>query len=522
MPKSILQLRQFNGLVKSAEKLGDPQSIVDGKNFMLNDDRTLRKSFGTKKIIEGHSLNNITDLFLHDDDTDLSFALGQSSLKVHDGGSWAQIATPTVDSIDFTSYLKDVYYFYGDNSKYYDVSAKTVVDLDTTNETWFLANGGTAANYISVRGHSPVVHLNKLWIPGNDEYNNSVLFTQSFNNLFYDLGTGNLPFLQFVSVGGDGSPSGSVDDKITRVVTLGATLYALKKKSFHQLYGLGSNQFRFESISNSIGCQFPRSVQVTRSGIIFMEDGNKGIWLFNGSFRNISRGRIDDTVRSISGWVRSSVIKSRFYKLSWENGTLMYDIELDSWSFIEQSYGALFQYMGAANKYTTTTTTVTDPQRPTEPQSVLLRTADSTDIVRFDVGGALEIEADTSDQSDLDFEVKTALIDFGNISLQKSVYEVVVQVLTAEPELYMDVNIDGKVIKNLKGTFDPRSLYNRSYYFRDEYREIKRYPVKFLLPMSATGYSFQFTIRSNSQYYLSIDSISIFHRLRGINGQEKT
>jgi len=521
MPKSILQLRQFNGLVQAASKLGDPQAIVDGKNFLLNDDRTLRKSFGTKKIIEGHGLTNITDLFIHDDDTDLTLALGDDKLKVFDGGSWSQIATPTVDEIDFASYLKDVYYFYGDNAKYYDVSDTTVVDLDTTNNTWFLANGGTAANYISVRGHSPVVHLNKLWIPGNDEYNNSVLYTQSFNNIFYDLGTGNLPFLQFLSVGGDGSPSGSVDDEITRIFLLGSTLYALKRKSVHQLYGLGSNQFRFQVVNNTIGCEFNKSVQTTRVGAIWLESAKKGIWLFNGTFRNISRGRIDSVVESIKGWVRSSLFQSRYYNLSWEGGTLVYDIELDTWSKVEQPYGAMFQDIAASNKYTTTTTGVTDPQRPTETQQVLLRTPTSTDVVRFDVGGAFEIEADTSAQGDLEFEVKTALLDFGNISLKKTVYEVVIQILTAEPVIYMDVNVDGKIMENIKGAFDPRPLFGRAYYNRDEYRDIQRYPVKFLLPMSATGYSFQFTFRSDSAYYLGIDGISIFHRLRGLNGQEK-
>lgn len=519
MPK--LTLRQYNGLVQSAGKLGDPAVISDGKNFILNDDRTPRKSWGTQKVREGHGLTNIDDLFIHDDDSDLTFAHGNGSLEVFDGSTWNTVQAIDSDNMDFRSYLKDVYMFYGDAAEYYDVSASAVVDLDAANQTWFLANGGTAANYAVIRGHSPVVHLNAMWIAGRDEYNNAVLRTKPYSKIFYDIGVGNLPFLQFVSVGADGSPSGSVDDEIVSMVVLNTDLYALKNKSVHRLLGLSTNQFRFQQISNTIGCKFKDSVQSTPAGMIFLEDAVRGVWMYNGSFQNISRGRVDAKLASVDAdeQVRSTVLKSRWYLLTWSKGMLVYDTQLDAWGFVECPYGALTTAtgltLGASNKYTTTTTTVTDPQRPTEPQTVLPKTADSTDIVQFDLGNAFETEADGSDEESFEYEVTTSLLDFGDIDRMKAIYEVNLDVLTAQPDIYMDLIIDGRVYADRKAVINPKPLFDRAYYAKDEYREIQRYRAKFLPPMTCSGYSIKLRFHSDTPFSFDQDAATIKYQFTG-------
>jgi len=537
-------INSFSGLNQGSLTRGTPGAFIDGQNFLVSDDGYLRKSFGTRKTFEGHGLDGIFSLFVNDEEALRVFAAGLDSggdvkLKMNAGGSWQEVtlastmAALSESSMWWISYKQDAYFFNKVISGYYDSSVGSVVDLDEENKAWFLSEGGVESNYIPIRGFSPVIHFNALWLAGVGEMRNAVLFSQNFKNIFYDIYTGNLPALNFVSVGGDDSSSGATEDEITGIAEWGSDLFVGKNRSIHRIVGTGSDQYKAIPINADVGVGYGGSMQHTRAGIIWLEDRENGFWLYNGQLQNISKAKIDGFVGEIDsdGFISSGVFRGRYYYLSINaSTTLVYDTEMQSWSKEDVSYGGFARYgvnrkkfVAAHNEYSTAVTQVIDPARPADYQDILKKEYVGCDIVEFLTdSGARKLEDDGSGGEELSFSAQTPFFFMEAPTSMKTFYECIVMYSSAQPELLVDLDIDGKrFYRDLKINVDPRPRFDLSHYGVDSFENIPFYTGKLLLPWEATGYSMSLIFKESSKFNLKIHNIIIYYLVKGRYSEEK-
>lgn len=527
---------------------GDPGSFIDGKNFLVDDDSFLRKHFGSRKVYEGHSLDGIWSLYAHDEGALRLFAMGYEDfqadptdvkLKTWYGGSWSELSLPaTASGITdskywWTSYLSDAYFFNGTDSLFYDGDSDEVKDLNEINRQQFIDDGGDLANYAPVRGRFPVIHFNALWLAGVGEWKNTVIYSKNFSNIFYDIFQGNLPAILYVSVGGDDSASGSTEDEITCMAEWGADMFVGKNRSIHRIIGTQSIQYRAIPINSDIGAPYGNSLQKTRRGLIWLEGKENGFWMYDGQVRNISKGRMDPFLAGLwdNDFIRSGVYRSRYYYITINNSdTLIYDVDTDSWSRVDASYGGFARFgksnksfIAASNVFETETEGVIDPARPSEIQQVLKKEYKSCDIVEFvDGSGNRKMEADGTGGEAQEFSVQTPFFFMQNPSAMKTFHECVIMYQSAQPELTIDIDIDGKrFFRDLKVNIDPRPRFDLSLYGNASFENIPFYTAKLLLPWEATGYSISLIFRETSKFELKIQNIMIYYNLKGRYSEEK-
>jgi hypothetical protein len=604
-----LQLQGFKGLNVAAKLYTQPKYFIGGKNFLIDDDGSVIKSWGSQKIWNGHDLKGVTEIFFHRQVADIFFALGldsgtdETKLKMYDG-SWRVIGSGLFggdDYIWFHSYKKEPYMFWGDNAAYFDInkegnefpdSTNTAsdteagklidtdinfynegvtrwmrihnitddtyaailevedehtlvldtdimvsgeeykivhdgfVDIDQLNRAYFLQEGGSVENYQKIAGFSPVIHFNGLWLAGKDDYRNTVIFSKNFTNIFYDIYTGNLPAINYVSIGGDDSASGATYDEITGMAEWGADIFVLKKYSCHRIIGQ-SSPYRSIPVNANIGCEHGNSIQSTKIGIIFLSNKRDGFWLYNGQLANISKPLIDDFLKDIEEYyyVRSGYLMNRYYVCSLGFRTLVFDTDTKAWSIIEKSYNGFAesgQYsIGVSNKYSETTTIIEDPERPGEDQEVLVITPTETDLVAFDKSNAYELDTDGTGGEELAFEVQTPYFDMGDKGHQKVFEDLMLIVKAGEPLITIDVDVDGNVYEDIRGAIEPRPLYNQSKYYKTEYGKIPFYEARYKLPIDATGYAISLTVKASSKVEFKLISAMIYYRITGIKSEEK-
>lgn len=597
----VAQLKQFKGLNESALLEMRPDIFIDGKNFLLNTNRSVRKSWGTRKEWSGHGLTDISKLFFHDQESILLLALGNGKLMAY-SNDWSEIGSglfSNYEDISIESYRKNPHLFWGNNSAYYNVLNKgrefpkgdaytassttanklvdedvnfyelevtkwmrvknitddteaTItevngpntltldsdimtsgdeyrfeitgfVDLDQVNKGYFLNNGGSEENYVHVAGHSPVVHLNSLWLAGRGDYKNTVFWSRNFSELFYEISAA--PYIQYVSVGGDDSASGSTFDEITSMVEFGADIIVFKKRSVHRIYG-HAEPFRAIPVHGRIGTVYPETVQLTKRGIVFLSSIDSGFWIYDGNFTNISQSMIDDFVGEIdsSRFVRSGYIKNRYYLCSIGSQTLVYDVDTQAWSRLSNPYGSFAEQGGisiaASNKYSDATSTITDPQQ-TGDQTVTPLDISSVDIVSFDDTGKYERDEDGSGGSDLTFEVRTPFMDMGAPQSYKTFEELVLFVSGSKKVLEIDVDIDSVTYEGLKGNYDPRPLYGLSKYYKTKFKDIPFYTVRFKLPFKSSGNTISITVREESGFKFNIfNGLLYFNVMEDMRAEE--
>jgi len=528
-------MNEFRGLNTKVKTKFLPGFIRDGKNFIITDEGYIEKIWGSRKIYKNdeHGLLNITFLFAHKQISELIFAGGSGKLMKFDGGSWSEIGSNVLaghNTVWPASYLEDPYFFFGDKAFYYDTSDAAWIDLDAENRQWFIDRGGDPANYVPIIGISPIIHNNAMWYAGVGEWRNTVIMAQNFTRLFYDIYTGGLPALTFQSVGGDDSASSSTFDSITNLQEWGPDAIVLKNNSIHRIAGFKYSQLQTVCISQDVGCSVPTSVKRTKAGIIFVHNLNSGIWKYDGQLTNISRPRIDSVLAEMQqqSLVRAGVFRNRYYMLSIGKKTLVYDMDLDTWSVEDQGYGA-FEYLGgntdisiaADNIYSSTTVMVNDPERPGEPQEVLQETPTEGLIVEIGKASARRLEEDGTGGEAIAFEVSTPFLDMGSKAFEKSFCEAMVHFKSAEPVLELDCHVDKVKYVGMMESIDPRPRFDLAFFGHDTYDSIPLYEVKFSLPLDAMGFAASLTLKSSSIRKFRIEDILIYFIPRGSNKEEK-
>jgi len=542
--RQAIEANNFLGLNERAETRMLTQYFRSGKNFFITDDAFVEKVRGTRKIYEGHNFDEIYSLYYHKENNSVLLATGLEGstykMKVYEGGSWTDKSLPSeVGSKHFdeypvwyASYLNEPYIFTGEMSLVYQsTSTKTLEDLDTINYDWFIANGGSSENYVPIRGISPIIHFNALWIAGIGDWKNIVMYTQNFNNIFYNIKTGNIPRINYKSIGGDDSAASATLDEITVMLEWGPEIVVFKNNSMHRITGYTSTQYTPIPINSDIGCKYPQSAKRMRSGIVWLDDVDSGVWMYSGGApKNISRPMVDSIIREAGPdpVVRSGVLNDRYYLLSLGRNTLVYDTDLNSWSVQDVSYGSFARvsskrdfFLAAKNTYTETKQSVTDPARPGEPQEVLQKIATGADILELDRGAKREQESDGSGGEDIDFEIVTPYLDAGSRRVKKTFYEVMVHFKSGDRVLYLDVDIDGILYKDLKGSIDPRPLYQEAYYNEVEFDRIPLYETKFLMPIGATGYSLSLKFHNSTGKKIRIEDYVVYFLPRSTYKEER-
>jgi len=603
----VIELKGWRGLNEAGKLRGDPDSLIDGSNFLVDNDGGLKKSWGTRKVFEGHSLKGITSLFFHEQYSNVLFALGLDgsdvpTLKMNDP-DWRTINNTLFAPDDYIwrhSYRKNMYMFWGDKAAYFDflnegrafpdtaltttstVADKLVdtaadffdlgvtrwmrvhnitddtyatitavedtntlkldadimttgedyqiindglVDLDQINKANYLDLGGDINIYQPIYGFSPIIHNNALWLAGIGDYNNSLIFTRSYTNLFYDVFTGGLPEIQFVSLGGDDSASGSTYDRVTGIAEWQSDIFATKGKSCHRVVGVGTGS-RSVLVNPKVGCEYPLSLQETKDGVIFLANRRDGFFIYNGQLTNISRPMIDDFLNRIKEWylVRSGYFLNRYYIFSNGTESLVFDVDTRSWSQVAKSYNDFAESgdfsLCVSNKYSTTETTVTDdPERPGEPQQLLLLTPTTSDIVDLDSSWTYELDADGTGGSDLEFMAKTPFLDGGSKAYQKAWDTLVLQVQTSEPVISVDIDVDGNVYKDLRLVVDPNPLFDQAHFEKAEFASIPFFTARYSLDDIQMGYGISIKIKSTSKVDFKLINGLVYFRWSGRNSE---
>jgi len=603
-----LYFERFSGLNLAAALRNDPAALISGKNFLIDDDNGVRKSFGSGLAYDGHSLKGIKSIFFHNQIASLLFLHGLDKttdtpkLKVFDG-AWREIGSGLFDDINSiwaVSYKTDPYMFWGNHAGYFDISMEgksfpdtantatsTValklvdasasfwtlgvtkwmrvhnvtddtyatilaveddntllldtdimvsgeeyrivhdgfVDLDQINRAWYLQNGGTESVYQPIQGLSPLIHFNALWIVGTGDYRNTLIRTKAFSNIFYDLYTGNLPAINYVSVGGDDSVSGATDDYLTGAAEWDADVFVTKRFSCHRVVGQISN-YRSVLVNPKVGCRYPETMKATKSGIIFLSNFRDGFYLFNGGLANISRPFIDKYLLRLKegDLVCAGYVFNRYYVASLGDITLVFDTDQNAWTVIEETYAGFAEdgtnSICVKNTYTTTVSQVEDPERPGEDQDVLLLTPTESNLYAFDMGGSFEKDADGLNGSDLDFEIKTPHLDCGSKGRKKVFDRLTLLVDSGEPLVTVDVDIDGHIYDDIRTAIDINPLWEASDYYKDDFSVKPAQAISFDLMGMQSGYTISFKIKSSSQAEFKIFGGVLYYRWTGKKTEE--
>jgi hypothetical protein len=430
---------------------------------------------------------------------------------------------------DFSSYLKNPVWANGSEFFWLSTSnsplatgAKTALSFDDWNKNYFLNNGGSVDNYVSVIGNSVAVQHSRMWLSGAGEHSNIVMFSQQFNRTFYDIGLGNLPFLQYVNVGGDESGVGSTEDEIIAIRAVGDSVLVLKGKSVHQIIGKTAIQFDSIQLTDSVGCTSKRSVITTKRGVIWF--GDQGIWLFNGSqLQQISNPRVESIVQryvNTGHRITASYINDRFYYLSLDTSlglektgiSLRYDLDLDVWSIEDVGYVA-----------------TTDKVNKNYAISY-----DGSDILELEYGYTREADEDGDNGDNYDFEIQTPFIDVGNNAAEKVFYEVALFAKSAENKIPLEYSIDGINDRSQDASFDSRPLFNHAYfsgmgnapttvrnYKSAEFDTIPYYKMLYDLDIASTGYSISLAVRKETEHNIRIKEIVVYYNVRRSYREEK-
>lgn len=407
---------------------------------------------------------------------------------------------------DFVNYLHDpTWITNGDVKRFSNINisnpGKIVWSLNDENRQYYQANSGDLSLYIATTGVSLCVHKDRLWLAGEADLANIVMFTQQYNRLFYDLGVGNVPYLNYLPIGGDSSGSGSVEDAILCIRRLNNEIIVFKNKSIHRIVGDTSIQFQSVELTNTIGCLSARTVAITKYGAIWLD--KTGVWLYSGQLMNLSIPKVSSYLANLDqSKLEASYVGDRYYCLTINDEMMLrYDLDTNCWSFEDIDY-------------------------PVQRDNYSLV---DDNILVMDQGYLRQ------GTTKYDFKIKLPFISMGTLQAEKIFYETVVFYKTGEASIPINFSVDGYGTFQLSTGIDIVNKYNRGHYAGSaavptgitrykpmNYSIIPIYPAKYCMPLACSGYTMSIEIdKAAVETDIRIERIVVYYGVRGAYGEHE-
>jgi hypothetical protein len=460
----------------SGFQIGDSIAIVDDVN---SETKTISTLPDTKTI-------TLTT------GTTYAYTASRNARISANGSQVAQQALHLGARNDWTSYLKHPVWCGGGDLFTQEVLFQTIGGVDgmaafsinDVNHAYYRDNGGTLSAYRAVTGASVCVQHDRLWLAGDSELENIIMYSQKYNNLFYDIGAGNVPFLNYIGISGDSSGSGSIADSIVKIIPWANEILVLKGKSVHKIVGQDRLSFQSVQLTDKAGCDSIESVVSTKAGIMWKDGEN--VYLYNGQINNVSVPRVARAMsRSNHPRVKAGYSQDRFYVISINDfETFRFDVEMSAWSFENVNYEAFTT--NGPNLY------------------AINRGRDA--IIMLDKGYTREANTDGTGGTAYDFLIELPFIDCGSRAVDKIFTEMAVHARLADPALTAIVDFDGMAQSEISGSADPAPVWQesnyggadnnpRTRYRADDYNKSEFRKFDFEMPLESRCYAMAASIK---------------------------